>query len=366
MEISFFRSSSLNNWSYCEQQYFLTYVLGLTSIANQKTDMGTITHKVLEILAMMKQAEQNGLSYIEDDILGRYEFDKTWNAPQTMSPEQISEDNKARSAKSIYKYDCFVTANHIRYGVPVVEHITKVVYDYYVAKLPHHKWMPANFKQCRQMVWIALDFKNGMFDPRKRNILSPERKFEFTIKEDWAILANGEYLKVKGTVDLLTTIDENTIEIIDWKTGQRLDWAAKGTPIKDYKRLCKDTQLMLYYYAVKEMYPDKDVILSIFFIRDGGPFSVCFDEDNIVQIKEKIKKTLKEIQNSKQPRMVSPTQKDFRCDKLCHFFKTNWPGTNTNVCKYINEKIKKDGIDKVSEECRNGNFNVDNYQAPGE
>lgn len=39
----------------CEQQFFIEYVLGWRGPSNQKADKGTIVHKVLEILAIIKK-----------------------------------------------------------------------------------------------------------------------------------------------------------------------------------------------------------------------------------------------------------------------------------------------------------------------
>lgn len=329
--------------------------------------MGTITHKVLEILAMIKHAVQRGEDFIEDDIVGKMKFGKDWMKPTMMTEEELAAENKSRSAKTIYKYPCLLPAKHVRYGVKLVNEIVDTVYKYYTDKLPHHNWTGATAKQVRIMSWIALDFKDGMFDPRKRDIISPEKRFDFAIEEPWAKGPDGEYLRLKGTIDLLTKIDDDTIEIIDWKTGQRMDWAAKDTPTKDFKRLCKDTQLMLYYYAVKQMYPEyKHVILSIFFIRDGGPFSLCFDEETIDKIKSKIKATAAVIKDCEVPKLVSSGQTDFRCTCLCHFYKNNWPGTNTNICKYAHEYIKKNGIEAASEDLRKKDFATSDYKAPGE
>lgn len=345
----------------------MTYILGLESIANQKTDMGTITHKVLEILAMIKQAAQNGENHISDDIVGTLFFNEDWMKPTILTEEEIELENKSRLTKTIYKYDCLLPKNHIRYGLDLVNKIIDKVYDYYTKKLTHHNWSAATAKQVKIMCWIALDFKNGMFDPRRREILSPERSFDFPIEEEWAKLDNGEYLRLKGTVDLITKVDSDTIEIIDWKTGQRMDWTSKDTPVKDFNRLCKDTQLMLYYYAVREMYPEyKHIILSIFFIRDGGPFSICFDEETIDKIKSKIKATASVIQDCQLPKMVSSAQTDFRCTRLCHFYKNNWPGTNVNMCKYVHEYIKKYGIEKASKDLRKSDFSISSYKAPGD
>ena len=53
--VTYFRSSSYNTHSMCEQQYFLEYVLGYRGPSGQKADKGTIVHKVLEILAVIKK-----------------------------------------------------------------------------------------------------------------------------------------------------------------------------------------------------------------------------------------------------------------------------------------------------------------------
>jgi len=50
MIITYVRSSSYNNYSYCEMQYFMTYVLGHQSKSGKKADMGTMVHKVMEVL----------------------------------------------------------------------------------------------------------------------------------------------------------------------------------------------------------------------------------------------------------------------------------------------------------------------------
>lgn len=357
----------MNGWEYCQTQAYLTYNLGFSSQANIKTDMGSIVHKVLEILAKIKLAEQKGQSFIEDEIVGKLSFDKNWLKPTFLTKEDIDSENKFRSAKSIYKYNCLLKDNHVRYGVELVNFVIDSVYKHFTDRLPHHDWDNSTRRQVKIMSHIPLDFKNGMFDPRKRDIVSPEGGFDFPIKEDWAILDNGEYLRLKGTIDLVTKIDNDTLELCDWKTGQRMDWAAKDTPAKDYARLCKDTQLMLYYYAVRQKYPEyKNVILSIFFIRDGGPFSLCFDDSTIEKIKLKIRNTYLEIKKCELPKMVSNAQTDFRCTRLCHFYKNNYPNSNKNICRFIQDKIKEDGIDLVSEKYKEKSHSIDNYQNPGE
>jgi len=71
MIITYFRSSSFNTHSLCEQQYFLEYVLGWKGKSGLKADKGTIVHKILEILALIKYHKQFGNTSFEDDIVGK-------------------------------------------------------------------------------------------------------------------------------------------------------------------------------------------------------------------------------------------------------------------------------------------------------
>ena len=108
-----------------------------------------------------------------------------------------------------------------------------------------------------------------MFDPRNQNIFSTEQFFDIEIKKPWAkydykigTKRIQGYLAIKGTVDVIIKHDENYYEILDYKTGKRINWATgqEKTP----EALQKDTQLLLYYYALKNMYPDAEFSVSIF------------------------------------------------------------------------------------------------------
>jgi len=80
MLITYVRSSSYNNYDYCQMQYFLTYVLGWRSESGKKADMGTMAHKVMEILAGLKKFQQDNprKKYLEivDDKCGKVRVSK--------------------------------------------------------------------------------------------------------------------------------------------------------------------------------------------------------------------------------------------------------------------------------------------------
>jgi CRISPR/Cas system-associated exonuclease Cas4 (RecB family) len=224
-----------------------------------------------------------------------------------------------------------------------------------------------------------------MFDPRKRNILYPEQRFDITIDKPWAHFKyktkdgplEGQ-LSIKGTIDLITQPNENTAEIIDWKTGRRLNWATGEE--KTQEKLEVDPQLMIYYYAVKKLYPHIDnVIVTIYFINDGGPFSVAFDKSDMHKTEQLLKDKFKKIQHTLKPRL----SKSWKCTKLCHYGKTTFEGTNIepiteyrdgmvcNVgdkmtkCQQVAHDIGLKGYQETVDEYTTPGYNVGHYKAPG-
>ena len=60
MLVTYIRSSSYNNYSFCQMQYFLTYVLGYQTDSGKKAELGTIVHKV--------SARVSSCGYYRDNI----------------------------------------------------------------------------------------------------------------------------------------------------------------------------------------------------------------------------------------------------------------------------------------------------------
>ena len=133
-------------------------------------------------------------------------------------------------------------------------------YDYYTSTCVHN-YTNADFNFCKKSTWDALEYNDGQFDPRKRNVIASEPQFDIPIEEDWAKysykMPDGKridgVLAIKGTIDLVTQVDDNTIEVIDWKTGRRLNWATGEE--KTYEKLIEDPQLLLYNYAISKLFP---------------------------------------------------------------------------------------------------------------
>ena len=59
MLTTYIRSSSYNNYEFCQMQYFITYVLGHQSDSGKKAELGTMVHKVMEVMADLKKFMQD-------------------------------------------------------------------------------------------------------------------------------------------------------------------------------------------------------------------------------------------------------------------------------------------------------------------
>ena len=347
MIATFFRSSSFNCHEMCPMQYFIEYNLGWRMPANIKADMGTIVHKVLEILAIYKKSQQDGLDYFEDvEIYGN----------------RKPKNNKIDVDKLISK-----------------------VYIYYTKKLNHHVWTEEHFDTIKSWVWKALTFNNGMFDPRKLLIKHPEMEFNFDINEPWAKYSYSHQgsiiegnLALKGTIDLIVEHAPGYYEIIDWKTGKRYDWAKDEE--KSHEKLNKDPQLMLYHYAACKILPDvQQVMVTINFINDGGPFTVSFDNETIIKTEKMLRDKFEKIKQTQIPQL----NRSWKCTKLCAAGKNTFEGTSIKPivegrvgkttsqysimsrCEQTLYQIEKRGIDWVQENMMEPNHQIGYYKSPG-
>lgn len=332
-----------------------------------------MTHKVLELLATFKAEYQvNGSKTITLNEKGYPNINFDWddlNKPYLLSNEEVERTNKKRLNKYVYLPSAKIDYGHISHGYEVVNELTRLVYDKYSLDNEHIDWQPIDFEHVKNWVWMAVDFKNGLFDPRRRDIRAPEIHFDIPINRDWAKyeyyigdkILTGQ-LAIKGTIDLVTNVEDG-IEIVDWKTGSRKDWATDE--IKDYKKLCKDKQLMLYYYASRHIFPDvHNIMLSIFFVRDGGPFSIYFGDEHLDEIEHMLRVEFTKMKNSINPRMIDPLQKNFKCKNICDYYKQQIG--DTNFCKHIAKELDTIGINQVIEKYKNPEFEFDMYEAPGE
>jgi hypothetical protein len=302
----------------------------LPDIAGKAADKGNIVHKALELLAHKKLALQEGRDSFTDEEVGTFKVD------------DLDPDNSI-----------------------------EIAYHSYAGKESPHIWEQSDFDICRKWLWDALLWRDGMFSPLKREIVAPEQKFEFIIDEPWAAydyaLPNGKRLAgqlgIKGTLDLLVRQGTKDLELIDWKTGAKKNWATFKN--KDYDSLIEDPQLRLYHYAAKRLYPQyENVFVTIFYIQDGGPDSLCFTDKDLVATEEMLKKRFNTIRNNVKPRRVYPSRK---CN-WCHYAKVDVNNTpvedyKVSVCNQIYQETQSLGLDRVVKKY--GNLDKINHYGEG-
>lgn len=345
MIITYLRSSSYGCHEMCPMKYFLEYNLGWRGPSNIKAEKGTVVHKVLEILAIIKLKQQEGRTYFNDDILGRIYVDK-------------------------YDLDDLITR----------------CTDYY-QEHSIHEWKPLDRTHCSKWTYKAIEYNNGEFDPRNSEIVQPEQSFDITIAKPWAeyeyVLPDGKILKgnfgIKGTIDQISKIDDETYRILDWKTGRRLNWATGEE--KTWEKLNVDPQLMMYYYAIQHLYPEIEHFeLVIYFINDGGPFTLCFSREDLPTIENMLKQKFLEIKETEMP----PLKKSWKCTKFCHFGRTTFDGTSVlpiieqrdgqvtpkgqymTKCEQTKYALENRSVDSVIKHMSSPGHSIDYYQPPGE
>lgn len=324
MIVTYIRSSLLGSYAMCPHQAFMQYTLGIKTPSGLAAEKGNVIHKVMEGLAHLKKAQQDGKSEFESEGLGTV---------------KVEDAEPSR--------------------------LLVLAYEYYKG-MSQNIWTEKDWKECVKWLNICLESNNGAFDPRKCDIIEPEKRFDITIPDDWAAyeyyLPNGEHIKgqlsIKGTIDLLIDVGDNTIEIVDYKTGQRKDWATGEK--KDFKKLCKDQQLLLYFYACSLLYPDKDILVTIFYVRDGGPFTIAMDKEHRDAAEFMLKNRFKEMNRVLIPRRDI----DFKCKRWCFFGTNSYPGTSQTYCDHIHHEILRKGIGQVTQDHTDLN-KVDQYSDGG-
>jgi hypothetical protein len=154
-------------------------------------------------------------------------------------------------------------------------------------------------------------------------------------------------------------------------TGKRINWATGA--VKEQKDLEKDTQLLLYYYALKNMFPDREYYVSIYYINDskidgvdvkGGLFDICFDESDYIKAEGILRAKFEEIRDTQRPKLLSENNSHWKCKYLCKFSE-QYKDTDKTVCQHIRDEVKGKGINQVVAEYGKGLDHISRYGSGG-
>jgi ATP-dependent helicase/DNAse subunit B len=360
--------SSAEGFDQCELRYFIEYKLKYRdSSVNVKTVTGSAVHAVAEALARIKKNIQDGgPNFIETEDIGTIDYDpETWLTPRTLSQLEIDSINKKRTLKSTFCDQKRLKGGHIRHGEELVEEIIQRVFDHYLVEPiaeAYKKGKKDLFERnYREFCWMLLE----EFDPRFQNVVEVEKYFDIPLPWDWAILDNGEPMRTVGYIDIITEPIPGTYVILDYKTGSRTDFVTNK--LKEYSDIKNDLQLCLYSYALNNIFPDKKILCDLFFVRDGGIFTVGLDPSkNAKEVESRLSTHVEKVKNCTNPKLMSPnilnlsqdvldnlTWGDLKkkeiasmCMYMCPAFQAKDFGTDCN-CKFISNKISEIGIDEV-------------------
>jgi hypothetical protein len=176
----------------------------------------------------------------------------------------------------------------------------------------------ADFKKCRLCLEAVL--ADDFYNPYKLKVIGVEKWFRIEMPgEEWKV--GDEQFRVRGYIDLVHEISEDTLEIIDWKTGKREDFYTRRKI--DAIELMSMVQSRLYHLAGTQVYSKyKNILITFYYMEDGGPITISFNCQDITMTIAAIWKFFKAAKTSLVLRNRSwkcrmcPFNKDDVCQKV--------------------------------------------------
>jgi len=324
MQVTFLRSSSYNRWDWCQHLFVLEYGMGYKGPANKKAEAGNIIHKAMEGVALYQLGKQQNLTSME--------------YPE-MEPLDLT--------KPIDFHKIFADS-----------------FSFYANK-SEHSYTDEDREEYWNWFQDCLNYKNGFYSPLNNKVFGVEQSFDIEIKKDWAKykfdLGPNKYegyLRLKGNIDLILDHGDY-LEALDYKTASRRnDWNKDYDNEKGFNEFLKDPQLCIYYYALAHLYPDKEFMMSIFYVRAGGVFSMPFDRSNLPVIEEMIKNRFQEIKQTQTPALLSRNRKHWKCKSLC--FASKVLGQNS-LCEHVANEVKTKGLKQAIIDNTVPGFDLSDY-----
>lgn len=312
MLVPYLRSSSINQYKSCEMKYTLEYLFGMRSPSGKKALLGTIFHRCFELRALGGRAKRRGQKTFEDNDFGEF----------------LTDDALDLHANLDY---CFTHYKLAEKHIDLTDSDKKTVM----------KWKVNTLKDYPQ------------YDPINLNIINTEQYFDIEIGHPWAKYSgkiDGQevsgQLRIKGTMDTILEHSPTTWEMLDYKTGaMRSDFATGEEKTLEYMK--NDVQLLLYLIALKTLWPDKDFILTLFYINNGGMFSVHGDDEMLDRAYKMLETNFKKISDTFNPTQLDKYHKDWRCKYCCAF---SQPGPDTgslSICQFYKKQIETHGLQAV-------------------
>jgi rubrerythrin len=290
MKIEGISASSYNTYDQCQWKWFLSYSLGIEDASGGAAILGNVCHDVFETMSIAS-IEKKSPKHKDFDL--KHQWDKWFN--------EYKEKN---------------------------EEIFKTIKDDKIRKI---------YKGAQNL----LEGKYKDYTPINPNTICAEQYFKISIKEDRFkipdhIRSNDDqtHFSIRGFIDRIDKIDDETLEIIDYKTGSRASFMSDSKDKKDGETLRDDIQPRMYHLASKVLYPEiKNFLITFIYTTDGGPITTPMCDEDISDTKEMIYNRYMHVLNNTNPQQ----NKSWRC-RFCAFDKSK-----TNLCDQLYDEKQSMG-----------------------
>jgi len=265
MKIEYLSASRLNTYIDCPFRYFLQYHLVLPELKGDSiaTHKGSAVHEALELYV------KEDKDYVKH-LKAYYEKHKVWEfddrKPNRGFPHPVEKN--CTECKWLSSGGICSVAN-------------RIVEDFEGCPKP-------NFEDDLRILEHTIIRPDSVLN---RKIIGAEVAFE---KE-------YEGFKVRGFMDLVTEIDEETLEVRDYKTGNYT---------KNTDAAFKDLQMRIYSMVAKELFPQYNyVVMTLDYLRKG-PVSIIFNREDDEKTRAFLKDSYGKIATACSP----IRKKSFKCN----------------------------------------------------
>lgn len=268
MHTDYLSASRLTTYIDCDFRFFLQYHINIDELNEPKiaSEKGSAVHQSLE-------DHVNGKDY-EESLRNYYEASKLW-----------ALDNRKTGFTHPIEKNCNSCQWAIHNGGETICSIAgRDVASFDGCPKPH-------FEDDLKLVKATINRVDG---PLSKKIIGAETPFDMEI----------EGVRVVGYIDLIIEENEQTLEVVDYKSGSYT---------KNYEDAFKDLQMRIYSIVAKRLFPQyNNVLMTLDYLRKQ-PITVCFSKEDDEKTAAYLKKAYDEIRANTNPQQV----KSFRCNSWC-------------------------------------------------
>lgn len=276
----------------CDFQYFLSYEWGWADALFTYTfcsEFGSAVHEALEEYAESKGTADPAVLYA-----------KHVAELKPFAGDMQKAPSKARASFFIDK-DCencpFFDAKKAQCGL-MKKHIE------------HFEGCPKKlYNEGFAMVEKAVERYGEYFDTGIKSAENPTGKvigIEAVADIVWGVGDDGEDIKMNGFIDLVVEYDEETLLVIDYKTGYS---------VPEHTKFIQDLQPRMYSYAAKLLYPDYKYHWVQFDYFRGTPLEYAFTGHDDENTRREVIALYNRIQKA---RKIKRRGEDWYCKHLCN------------------------------------------------